>query len=144
MLVRFLIVACLAFTCILDNSFGKDISIRLEDGSLMLADFLDACEEAAECTPSKRVPANLAGKIITIKDIPYEVRFFSFEDTSGKLSADIPFKDYVKQNNLLALRSIAVKPLPGIHFESFDFRKNPKNDGIYFSMALRKIENGDN
>jgi hypothetical protein len=124
--------------------YGKDITIKLDDGSLILADFLSVCDEAAQCTPSKRVSTDLPGKIITIQGTPYEIRFFSFEDTSGKLTSETTFLDYANQNNLLSLRSISTKPLPGIQFESFDFRKNPRPDGVYFSMALRKIENGDN
>lgn len=143
MLKRFLIIACLIFSSLTFGVHGKEITIKLEDGSLTLADFLGACEEAAQCKPSKRVPTDLSGRIISIKDVPYEIRFFSFEDTTGKLPPETTFLDYAKQNNLLALRSISTKPLPGIHFESFDFRKNPRPDGVYFSMAVRKIENGD-
>lgn len=144
MLKKFIIAGCIIFSCLTLGTFGKEISIRTEDGSLTLADFLDACVEAAHSIPSKRVSTDLPGKVIYIKGVPYEIRFFSFEDTSGKLPSDITFRDYANQNSLLALKSISTKPLPGIQFESFDFRKNPKNDGVYFSMAIRKIEKGDN
>lgn len=143
MLKRFLIIASLILTSLTSGAYSKDITIRLEEGTLTLADFLDACEDVAQCTSSKRVPTDIAGKIITIKGIPYEIRFFSFEDTSGKINPGTTFREYAQKNNLLATKSISTSPLPGIQFESFDFRKNPHKDGVYFSMAIRKIENGD-
>lgn len=144
MLKRLLIIGCLIFSSLTYDAYGNDITIRLQDGTLTLADFLNACEDVAQCTSSKRVPGDIPGKIITIKGAPYEIRFFSFEDTSGKIGPETTFQEYAQKNNLLPLRSIATAPMPGIQFESFDFRKNPKNDGVYFSMALRKLETEEN
>jgi hypothetical protein len=140
---RILIITCLIFSSLTSANFCKDIAVQYEEGTLTLADFLDACEEVALCTSSKRVPHDVAGKIITIKGIAYEIRFFSFEDTTGKITPQTTFREYAQKNNLLPIKNISTSPLPGIRFESFDFRKNPHKDGVYFSMALRKIENGD-
>ncbi|HJD55533.1 MAG TPA: hypothetical protein LFW21_02585 [Rickettsia endosymbiont of Pyrocoelia pectoralis] len=70
----------------------------------------------------------------------YEIRYFIFEDTSKKLPENMNFKEYAEKNNLLDMKSSHSNPLPGIDFESFDFRTVNLDDGIYFSMALRKIE----
>ena len=95
----------------------------------------------ASCKPSSKVPPGIPGRIIFIKGVPYEIRFFSFEDTSGKISPDTSFHAYAKQKNLLSMKSFVISILPGIQFESFDFHHNPVKDGVYFSMAVRKLEN---
>lgn len=138
MLKQFIIIACLIFSPL---AYGKEVKINLEKGSLHLVDFLDACEEAASCKPSRKVPMGIPGKIISIKGTPYEIRFFSFEDTSGKITPETTFRDYATHNNLLTMKSSSLSILPGIQFESFDFRHNPQKDGVYFSMAVRKLEN---
>ena len=124
-------------------TYGKEVTFRLEEGTLTLGDLLKGCTEISTSKPSKRVGTNTTGKIISIHGIPYEVRYFSFEDTSGKLKPSTTFRDYAESNKLLGLKSASTKPLPGIHFESFDFRRTPLNDGVYFSMAVRKVEKGD-
>jgi hypothetical protein len=108
---------------------------------LKLSDFLDSCAAAANSKPSSRVPPGIPGKVISIKGALYEIRFFSFEDTSGKISPDISFHSYAKQKNLLSMKSSVISILPGIKFESFDFHHTPVKDGVYFSMAVRKLEN---
>lgn len=137
MLKNFIIIVCLIFSPL---AYGKDVTVGLEEGTLTLADFLDACEEAAQSQSSKRIQASIPGKIISIKGIPYEVRYFSFEDTSGQISPTTTFRNYAQKKGLLTMKSAAMTPAPGIHFESFDFRQNPARDGVYFSMAIRKIE----
>lgn len=131
------IIACLILSPL---TYGKEVNVKLEEGTLKLSDFLDACKEVANCKPSSKVPPGIPGKIIYIKKIPYEIRFFSYEDTSGKISPDTSFYTYAKQNNLLSMKSSVISILPGIRFESFDFRHDPVKDGVYFSMAVRKIE----
>lgn len=120
--------------------YGKDIPIQRQEGTLQLGEFLDACEEVATITSSKFVPKSIPGKVISIKNVPYEIRFFSFEDTSGKLTPHTTFRDYATQCKLLTMKSKSITVLPGICFESFDFHQNPIKDGVYFSMAIRKVE----
>jgi hypothetical protein len=141
MLRNFIIVGCIVFSTL---CYGKDITIPLQEGAITLGEFVNACEDAATSKSAKRVQTHIPGKIISIKGVSYEIRFFSFEDTSGKVSPDTSFRDYAKQNNLLTLKSSSTTPLPGIHFESFDFRTTPLKDGVYFSMALRKLEDEGN
>jgi hypothetical protein len=131
------IIICLILSPLV---YGKEIKVKAEEGTLKLVDFLDACEEVARCKPSSKVQPGIPGKIISIKGVPYEIRYFSFEDTSGKISPDTSFYSYAKQKNLLPIKSSAISILPGIQFESFDFRHNPQKDGVYFSMAVRKLE----
>ncbi|MBM3468402.1 MAG: hypothetical protein FJX71_03105 [Alphaproteobacteria bacterium] len=138
MLKNFLIIVCLALSPL---ACAKEIKVKVDEGKLTLADFLDACSDAATCNPSKEVPLGISGQKIIIKGVPYQVRYFSFEDPSGKLSPDMTFHGYATKNNLLQMKSSATNPLPGIRFESFDFRQSPAKDGVYFSMALREIDN---
>jgi hypothetical protein len=121
-------------------AMGKEIVVPIEEGNLKLVEFLDACDEVAKSTPSKRVHTKIPGKVVKINSIPYEVRFFSFEDTTGKFPKDTTFREYAKQSNLLTMKSARVTSLPGVLFETFDFRRNPAKDGVYFSMGLRKID----
>jgi hypothetical protein len=147
MFKKIMVIGCLVFsTLTLGQEVGKNMTVQVEEGTITLGDLLDSCQEISISKSSKRVPIDIPGKIISIKGIPYEVRYFSFEDTSGKIALATSFRDYVEKNKLQGTKSISTTPLPGIHFESFDFRrslKSPLNDGVYFSMAVRKIENGD-
>ena len=93
---NFIIFGCLAFSTL---CYGNDITIPLKQRAITLGDFLNACEDVAKSKSGKRVQTYIPGKIISIKGIPYEVRFFSFEDTSGKVSPETTFRDYAKQNN---------------------------------------------
>jgi len=138
MLKHLMIIVCFFLSPL---AYGKEVKVKVEEGALKLADFLEACDEVANCKPSSRVQPDIPGKIIFIKEVPYEIRFFSFEDTSGKIPLDTSFYTYAKQKDLLSMKSSVVSILPGIEFESFDFRHNPIKDGVYFSMALRKLGN---
>ena len=137
MLKNLVLVIYLIFSSL---SAAAEVKVKFEDGALTLEDFLGACEEAAGSAPSPRVHPGMSGKIIKIKGKLYEVRYFSFEDTSGRLAPEMTFQDYAKKNNLLPMKSIAQNVLPGIYFESFDFRRSALNDGVYFSMAIREVE----
>lgn len=109
-------------------------------GTLILKDLLVASKMIAESVPSALINKNLPGEIVKINNIDYQVRYFSFEDTSNKLPANITFKEYAKNKNILEMHSTHSNPLPGIEFESFDFRSVNLNDGVYFSMALRAVK----
>lgn len=119
---------------------SRAVTVAFEPGELTLKDLLEACPAIANGKPSKRVNLNTVGTIITCKGNKYEIRVESFEDTANKLSKETTFKDYINQNNLLDMPSNTMRPLPGIIFESFDFRRAKLNDGVYFTIALRKIE----
>lgn len=142
---KIILIGCLIFSTL---TFAKEMTIKIKDGSLTLGDLIKSCQEIAESKSSKFVPSHIPGKRITVDGQPYEVRYFSFEDTTGKMPNTTTFKDYVQKTNLSEMKSVSSTPLPGIEFESFDFRRKrkdaPVNDGVYFSMAVRKIENGDN
>jgi hypothetical protein len=121
------------------NPASKQVVMDIKEGSLKLEDLLSACKEIAQSKSSKFVGKEISGKVIEIGEKQYEVRFFSFEDTSGKLPKDMTFKEYAINKNLLQMHSSVMEPLPGIHFESFDYRKMKLDDGVYFSMAIRLI-----
>ena len=116
------------------------VSYELKEGSVKFSDLLNACPQIAEAKPAKLVNPAVVGKIIAIGDKKYEVRYFSFEDTSRKLPTTTSFQEYIEKNQLGDSMSSRTEPLPGIVFESFDFRKFKLNDGVYFSMAIREMK----
>lgn len=118
----------------------QNVKVKFEEGDLVLTDLLDASELISKAVSSKHVHKNIPGTIVEIKGKKYEVRFFSFEDTSGNLPADKGFGAYAKEKQLLELPSIKMNPLPGITFLSFDYRRAKLGDGVYFSMAVRLVE----
>lgn len=119
---------------------NSKLILQTKEGNLKLSDVISSCSEIGKSTPNKFVNKFVVGKIIEINGKKYEVRYFSFEDTKGSLSKDTDFLTYVEKNKLSNMLSIAMNPLPGIHFESFDFRRVNLKDGVYFSMALRLVE----
>lgn len=110
------------------------------EGNVTLKELLEVAPQIADSTSSSSVNPQICGSRVTINGINYEIRYFSFEDTSKKLSPNMTFKEYAEKNNLLDMKSSYSNPLPGIDFESFDFRTVNLGDGVYFSMALRKVE----
>ena len=108
--------------------------------TIKLKDLLSASKEIAASTSSKWVNPKIAGQRIKIKGKLFEVRFFSFEDTSKQLPSGMTFKEYAKAKNLMDKDSFKSTPLPGIDFYSFDFRSANLNDDVYFSMAVREVE----
>lgn len=120
-------------------STSQQIVVDLKEGSLHLEDLLSSSNEIAKSTPSKFVNKKVVGKILEINGKKYEVRYFAFEDAENKLPRNITFQEYAANRNLLKIKSTSMKPLPNIHFESFDCRKAKVGDGVYFSMALRQL-----
>ncbi len=133
-----LVLAC--FCSFTPTFAASSVSVELKEGSIKFKDLLIASPEIAKSRPMKAVNPAIVGKIIVIGNKKYEIRFFSFEDTSKKLPENITFEGYIEQNSLLESLTIKMEPLPGIIFESFDFRKFKLNDGVYFSMAIRELE----
>ncbi|MCC8376820.1 MAG: hypothetical protein LN567_00190 [Rickettsia endosymbiont of Graphium doson] len=110
------------------------------EGNLKLKELLDVMPQIANATSSSSAHPEICSSQVTINGVNYEVRYFSFEDTSKKLPPNMTFKEYAEKQNLLDMKSSYSSPLPEIDFESFDFRSVNLGDGVYFSMALRKIE----
>lgn len=110
-----------------------------EPGYLIMEELLDAFPMLAGSTSSSRVNPGVLGEIINYQGIRYEVRVESFEDTMGILPVDMTFRQYLANNNLLAMQSRQICPMPGIFFDCFDFRYVGLNDGVYFSIVLRQI-----
>lgn len=110
------------------------------EGNLTLKELLAVAPQIADSTPSSSVNPQICGLRVVINNVNYEIRYFSFEDTAKSFPQNITFKQYVEKQNLLDMKSSHSSPLPNIDFESFDFRTVNLGDGVYFSMALRKIE----
>jgi len=110
------------------------------EGNLTLKELLEVAPQIADSTPASSVNPQICGLRVVINNVNYEIRYFSFEDTSKTLPKNMTFKEYAEKQNLLDMKSSHSNPLPSIDFESFDFRSVNLDDGVYFSMALRKIE----
>lgn len=110
------------------------------EGNLKLKELLDVMPQIANATSSSSAHPEICSSKVTINGVNYEIRYFSFEDTSKKLPPNMTFKEYAEKQNLLDMKSSYSNPLPEIDFESFDFRSVNLGDGVYFSTALRKIE----
>lgn len=121
------------------DSKKTTVKVEVTEGNLKLHQLIAASKQLAASTPNKFVNKTITGEIVTIDGKKYEIRYFSFEDTANKLNKNITFAEYAKNNKLIEMQSTGMDPLPGIHFESFDYRKMKLNDGVYFSMALRLI-----
>lgn len=121
------------------TSAPRQVVVDLKESNLKLEDLLAVSSEIAKSKSSKLVNKEIAGKIVEIDGKKYEIRYFAFEDTSSKLPKELTFQEYARDKNLLAMKSSLMQPLPGIHFESFDYRRMKLEDGVYFSMALRLL-----
>lgn len=138
--ILFILISIFNSSAIATEKTTSTINVEVYTGNLTLHDLINASGLIAKATPSKSVDRSIPGEIITLKDKKYEVRYFSFEDTASKLPAGQTFKEYAEEKKIMELGSVSTTPLPGIIFESFDFRRAKLDDGVYFSMALRLIE----
>lgn len=137
---KFPLLVAVLFCVVTHAVASSTIQVEVKEGSVKFKELLSASSEIAKSSPMKEVNPDIVGKIIVINNKKYEIRYFSFEDTSKKLPINITFKDYIKKNGLLESFSTKTEPLPGLIFESFDFRKFKLNDGVYFSMAIRELD----
>ena len=137
---KFPLLVAMLFCMVTHAVASSTIQVEVKQGSVKFKELLSASPEIAKSSPMKEVNPDIVGKIIVINNKKYEIRYFSFEDTSKKLPTNITFKDYIKKNGLLESFSTKTEPLPGLIFESFDFRKFKLNDGVYFSMAIRELD----
>lgn len=137
---KFPLLVAMLFCVVTHAVASSTIQVEVKEGSVKFKELLSASPEIAKSSPMKAVNPDIVGKIIVINNKKYEIRYFSFEDTSKKLPTNITFKDYIKKNGLLESFSTKTEPLPGLIFESFDFRKFKLNDGVYFSMAIRELD----
>lgn len=136
-------LACLFVSTVYAEELAKPtISTSFEKGELILETFLDACSAFSEAIPANRIHKEALGKVINYNGSLYEIRVESFEDPDGILSPLMTFREYARQNNLLQMRSCQIRPLPTICFECFDFRHAQLNDGVYFTVVLRKLNDG--
>jgi len=120
--------------------FPKLAYCQSADETIKLKDLLSACKDIADSTSSKWVNTKIPGQRIKINGKLFEVRYFSFEDASNLLPTTMTFKEYASRKNIMDKDSFYSSPLPGINFHSFDFRSANLNDNVYFSMAIRAVE----
>lgn len=139
-----LITKYLTFIFILSLSANalaaKSVSVPIKAGTLTMKDIIEANKDIANSVSSKFVNKSIPGTIVEMNNRKFEIRFFSFEDTTNKLEVGTTFKDYIIQNNLLDLKSIITNPIDGIIFESFSSRSAKLEDKVYFGIGLRLVE----
>lgn len=135
-----LCVLTLPTTYATDLKETKSISTVFETGELTMDKFLEACPNISKATPSKRIQPGIVVEVVNYNGQSYEIRTISFENTQGKVPAEMTFHEYATKNNLLTMKSNIVHPQPSIAFECFDFRHAKLNDGVYFTIVLRKID----
>lgn len=121
----------------LANTKETNVVVKVKEGNLTLNQLFEACKTIAKSKPSRAIDKSLLGKIITINGKNYEIRLFSFEDTTGTLDKNLTFKRYAEQNKIANMKSTSMNPFQNIHFESFEYRKAGLNDGVYFMANLR-------
>lgn len=112
--------------------------VPLTRGSFTLGEIIEACQELANATQSDLANTTVGGKMIILHGQRHQIRHFSFEDTRNILPTGTTFKEYAAQTGLLGCPSVISSPEPNIKFESFGSSITKLNDGIYFSMVLRK------
>ena len=83
--------------CVYHAVASSTIQVEVKEGSVKFKELLRASPEIAKSRPMKEVNPDIVGKIIVINNKKYEIRYFSFEDTSKKLPTNITFKDYIKK-----------------------------------------------
>ena len=127
---KFPLLVVVLFCVVTHAVASSTIQVEVKEGSVNFKELLRASPEIAKSSPMKEVNPDIVGKIIVINNKKYEIRYFSFEDTSKKLPTNITFKDYIKKNGLLESFSTKTEPLPGLIFESFDFRTFKLNDAV--------------
>ena len=139
-----LITKYLTFIFILSFSANalaaKSVSVPIKAGTLTMKDIIEANKDISNSVSSKFVNKAIPGTIVEMNNRKFEIRFFSFEDTTNKLEDGVTFKDYIIQNNLLDLKSIITSPSDGIIFESFSSRSAKLEDKVYFGIGLRLVE----
>ena len=119
---------------------AKSVSVSIKTGTLTMKDIIQTNKDIANSISSKFVNKSIPGTIVEINNQKFEIRFFSFEDTTNKLEDGTTFKNYIIQNNLLDLKSIVTSPIDGITFESFSSRSARLDDKVYFGIGLRRVE----
>lgn len=103
---------------------------------LTLLDFFKAVPDAA-VVKSSPYSSSLTGTVFTAPNgQTYEIRAFSFEDTSEKLPPNTTFQQYVTRNNLLERPSTSTTSKT-LEFQTFRSQSMNVNDGVYFMLALK-------
>ena len=128
---------------------SSSITVPIKKGNLTFYNLLKACPDITNVFPSKFVHKSIPGMVIEIVDNhknvqKYQIRYFSYEDTTeDNKFKNITFEKYIQDNEKLSQMTSTVTTPLGIHLESFDFRHVNLSDGVYFSLAVRPLNEED-
>ena len=81
----------------------------------------------------------ILGSIVLIGEKKYEIVSFKFENTDAILSEN-SFEEYVKENNLLYMRSVVEKSPEGGVIEVFDSSRANLDNDISFNISLHPLD----
>ena len=137
LLINF-IVSFFMFVTI-SNVNAADFTTNQKDGtsdksSIVLRELLLAHQMLANSKQSDPDNSEILGSIVLIGEKKYEIVSFKFENADGILS-DNSFEEYVKENNLLYMRSVVEKSPEGGVIEVFDSSRANLDNDISFNIS---------
>jgi len=110
-----------------------------DKGSIVLRELLLAHQMLANSKQSDPDNREILGSVVLIGEKKYEIVSFKFENTDGILS-DNSFEEYVKENNLLYMRSVVEKSPEGGVIEVFDSSRANLDNDISFNISLHPLD----
>ena len=110
-----------------------------DKGSIVLRELLVAHQMLANSKQSDPDNMEILGSIVLIGEKKYEIVSFKFENTDGILSEN-SFEEYVKENNLLYMRSVVEKSPEGGVIEVFDSSRANLDNDISFNISLHPLD----
>jgi hypothetical protein len=110
-----------------------------DKGSIVLRELLVAHQMLANSKQSDPDNMEILGSIVLIGEKKYEIVSFKFENTDAILSEN-SFEEYVKENNLLYMRSVVEKSPEGGVIEVFDSSRANLDNDISFNISLHPLD----
>lgn len=110
-----------------------------DKGSIVLRELLVAHQMLANSKQSDPDNMEILGSIVLIGEKKYEIVSFKFENTDGILSEN-SFEEYVRENNLLYMRSVVEKSPEGGVIEVFDSSRANLDNDISFNISLHPLD----
>lgn len=112
----------------------------LKGEAFTLEQLLEASPEIKGYTPSSSCSKTLPATLITINGKRYEWHYFHFSNPNHNLPSTITFAGFLLNNDLLKMKSLPFQPVDGLVFECFDASRAGINEGVYFNIVLRSLD----
>ena len=139
-LVIFCIILSVNITAFSSTTEAQNDS-KSDKGSIFLRELLLAHRMLANSKQSDPDNSKIAKSIVLIGQKKYEIVSFEFNNTLGTPEEET-FEEYAKINNLFYMRSTITKSQEeeNSNLEIFDSKEANLEDGIYFYISLRSLE----